>query len=77
MHKMQKLTDLATISLRKQKSLAMYEALSTAYSLVYRGAKSPFSKKWSLHDHLGAFGNDRKLSGLFLEVVEYDREICK
>jgi hypothetical protein len=63
--------------LRRKKSLAMYEALSTAYSLIYRGAKSPFSKKWSLDDHLGAFGNDRKLSDLFLEVVKNEREFCK
>jgi hypothetical protein len=67
----------ARIERKLEKPKAMYEALSTAYSLVYRGAKSPFSEKWSLEDHLVALGNNEELGCLLHEVVEYDRRYCK
>jgi len=55
----------------------MYEALTTAYSLVYSGAKSPYSRKWEIKDYLGAFGDKRELSELFVEVMKYDKQFCK
>jgi hypothetical protein len=58
---------------KREKPKAMYEALTTAYSLVYSGAKSPYSKRWSVKDYLGDFGNDMELSQLFVEVMIYDK----
>jgi hypothetical protein len=55
----------------------MYEALGTAYSLVYCGNKNPFSIKWRAQDHVGALGNNMELFDLFLEVVEADKQYCK
>jgi hypothetical protein len=59
----------------------MYDVLTTAYSLVYRGTRSPYSTKWKsrdyLEDHPGVLGNNRELSDLFREVVRYDKQYCK
>ena len=61
-----------------EKSKAMYELLSTAYSITYRGANSPYrEKKWRLEDHAGALGHNEDLSNMFLEVVAYERQYCK
>jgi hypothetical protein len=62
---------------KAEKPKAMYEALTTAYSLIYSGAKNAFSIEWRAEDCLGAFGNDRELSNLFVKVMNYDREYCK
>ncbi|KAE9367967.1 hypothetical protein N431DRAFT_514601 [Stipitochalara longipes BDJ] len=73
------LTDFikANVDRRREKSKAMYEALTTGYSLVYRGAKSPYSKKWKMEGCGDALENDNELSNLFLEVVKYDRQYCE
>jgi hypothetical protein len=71
----------ARIIHRIEKSKAMYDALTTAYSLVYRGTRSPYSTKWKskdyLEDHPGILGNNRELYDLFHEVVRYDKQYCK
>jgi hypothetical protein len=61
---------------RREKFKAMYEAVTTAHSLVYSGAKSPFSSKWRVEDHLD-FGNNIELSQLFREVIDRDKKFCK
>ena len=55
----------------------MYEVLSMGYSLIYIGAKSPYSRKWRVEDCLDAFRNNKELSDHFLEVVRHDRLYCK
>jgi hypothetical protein len=60
-----------------EKPKAMYAALATAYSLVYSGARSPYSNKWKAKNYRGAFGNNRELSKLFVEVMKYDKNFCK
>jgi len=71
----------AKIIHKREKSKAMYDVLTTAYSLVYRGTRSPYSTKWKskdyLEDHPGVLGNNRELSDLFREVVRYDKQYCK
>jgi hypothetical protein len=68
---------IAKINRKREKAKAMYEAVTTAYSLIYSGAKSPYSSEWRVEDHLGAFGDSKKLSQLFCEVIHYDKEFCK
>jgi hypothetical protein len=55
----------------------MYDVLATAYSLVYSGSKSPYSNKWKVKDYLGAFGGNKELCRLFVEVIKYDKKFCK
>jgi hypothetical protein len=55
----------------------MYEVLVTEYSLVYSGAKSPYSKRWKIKDCLDALGYNSELFGLFLEVRDGDGQYCK
>jgi hypothetical protein len=43
----------------------MYEAITTSYSLVYRGAASRYSPEWRVDDHLDAFGADKVLAVFF------------
>ncbi|MCJ1405245.1 hypothetical protein MMC11_008472, partial [Xylographa trunciseda] len=55
-------------------SKAMYDAMTTAYSNVCRGAESPFSPHWRLEDHAEAFGNDASLIEDFKEIMELEQE---
>lgn len=67
---------IANVNRRREKSQAMYEALTTSYSLVYRGAASPYSPEWRVEDHRDAFGNDDDLADLFLKLTLEDKRFC-
>jgi hypothetical protein len=51
----------------------MYDALTTAYSLIYSGSKSPHSKTWREKDSLSSLGCNVELKDLFIKVRDYDR----
>ncbi|KAN0095195.1 hypothetical protein V8E51_015906 [Hyaloscypha variabilis] len=67
----------SNVDRRRDKSKAMYEVLVTEYSLVYSGAKSPYSKRWKIKDCLDALGYNSELFGLFLEVRNGDWQYCE
>jgi hypothetical protein len=62
---------------RMEKSKAMYEALTTGYSMVYRGTTSPYSPGWRLEEHYQAFHNDENLAMIFLKIIREERKKCK
>jgi hypothetical protein len=55
----------------------MYDVLTAAYSLVYRGSKSPYSKRWREEDSLSSLGYNVELKDLFIKVRNYDRQYCE
>ena len=55
----------------------MYEALTAAYSLVYRGFPSPYSPDWCIEGLFDAFGSCKHLPQLFLKVIQMDRQFCE
>ncbi|PVH69845.1 hypothetical protein DL98DRAFT_521961 [Cadophora sp. DSE1049] len=59
---------------RIEKSKAMYEALTTGYSMVYRGTTSPYSPEWRLEEHYQAFYNDENLAMIFLKIIREERK---
>jgi hypothetical protein len=69
--------DLAQINNRKEKHKAMYEALTTAYSMVYSKSSSPYSPEWCLEDHRKALGNNEHLIDLLKEVMITERNFCE
>ena len=62
---------------RIEKSKAMYEALTTGCSMVYRGTTSPYSPQWRLEEHYQAFHNDENLAMIFLKIIREERKKCK
>ena len=67
---------VAIIERRREKLKAMYAAITTAYSLVYRGKASPYSAEWRTEDHRDAFGRDEGLAELFLQLTVEDKRFC-
>jgi len=61
------------INRRRDKHKAMYDALTTAYSLIYSGSKSPHSKNWKEKDNLSFLGDNFELKDLFIGVRDHDR----
>jgi hypothetical protein len=62
---------------KREKPKAMYDALTTVYSLVYRGNASPYSRKWRVEDCGDAFGKENELAHLFVEVMKQDKSFCE
>jgi hypothetical protein len=67
----------ADVKIRKEKSKAMYEALTTGYSMVYRGQSSPYSPEWRLEDHREALGNNKDLIESFKKITIAEKDFCK
>ncbi|CZR56174.1 uncharacterized protein PAC_06062 [Phialocephala subalpina] len=58
----------ARVDRRREKQKVMYEAMTTGYSLVYRGSASPYSPHWRIKDHMGTFGRNKALASTFLQL---------
>jgi hypothetical protein len=59
---------------RIEKPKAMYDALTTGYSIVYRGSSSPLSTQWRMEDHHDAFGKDKRLETLFEKLIIEEKD---
>jgi len=55
----------------------MYEALTAAYSSVYRGSVSPYSPEWHIGGDFNPFGEYKVLANLFMEAIRVDRQFCE
>ncbi|KAF8855796.1 hypothetical protein BDZ45DRAFT_675964 [Acephala macrosclerotiorum] len=62
---------------RREKQKVMYEAMITGHRLVYRDSISPYSPGWRLEDHLGTFGNNKRLASTFSKLKAADEEFYK
>lgn len=71
------LTSLACVDRRREKQKAMYEAMTTGYSLVYRGTVSPYSPAWCIERHLHSFHGYDHLKHTFLHLKDVDKKFCE